>query len=403
MPPGSAREVLLVSLRLGLTSFGGPIAHLGYQREAFVVRRRWLDDAAFADLVALAQSLPGPASSQLSVAVGHLRAGWRGALAAWLGFTLPSAIVMTMLGLWAAGAGIPADGPVAGVIAGLKAAAVAVVAQAVVAMGRQLAPDAPRLVMATLALLAMLAVPTPFAQAAVILAGGLAGWVAWRTDDGTPTTTTAPVPAGGRRTSIALLAAFLAVVVGPQLLAAATRDPGAGFVAALSRSGALVFGGGHVVLPLLDAGVVAPGWVGEGSFVAGYGAAQAMPGPLFTFAGYLGAVSTAGPGGIAGAAIATVAIFLPGMLLVLAALPVLGALRRQRGLGAALRGVNAVVVGILAAALISPVGTTGIRSPATAVIAASGFAGLVSGRVPPLAVVGGSALAMGCLAVVGIS
>lgn len=291
---------------------------------------------------------------------------------------------------------------------GLKVAAVAVVAHAVVVMARRLTPDLPRLLLAAAAATAMLAVPTPFAQGAVIAIGGLVGWAAWRESPATAGShagARAPQPlagAGSRRTALALSLAFVVVLAGSQLIATVSGDPGAGFLAGIVRAGALVFGGGHVVLPLLEAGVVAPGWVGEDAFLAGYGVAQAMPGPLFTFAGYLGVVSSAGPGSVAGAALATVAIFLPGALLVLAALPVLGALRARPGLRGALVGVNAVVVGILAAALVTPVGTAGITSPAAAIVAGIGAGALLMDRVPPLVVVVASALAMAALSVAGI-
>lgn len=409
--------VLAETLRLGLTSFGGPIAHIGYQHAAFVVRLRWLDEAAFGELVALCQALPGPASSQLTVAVGRLRAGWAGALAAWVGFTLPSAVLMALLGMAVAGATIPTTGPVAGAIAGLKAAAVAVVLHAVVTMGRRLAPDAPRIALAAVAGIVALAVPVAVVQPLLIVAGGIAGWAAFRARGGVaptardPARSTAPpgapeaspatpTTAGGRRTAIGLGVLWLVVVIGTQVAAAVTGRPEVGFVTALVRAGALVFGGGHVVLPLLDAGVVAPGWVTPDAFLAGYGAAQAMPGPLFSFAAYLGAVSASGPGGPAGALAATVAIFLPGVVLVLAALPVLRALRARPGVAAALTGTNAVVVGILAAALVNPVATGGLTSVPAVLVAAAGAAGLLSGRVPPLAVVAGSAVALAAVAAV---
>lgn len=406
-------EVLLVSLRLGLASFGGPIAHVGYQRAAFVVRQRWLDEPAFAELVALCQALPGPASTQLMIAVGRLRAGWAGALAAFVGFTLPSAVLMTLLGLAAAGATIPTEGAVAGAVAGLKAAAVAVVAQAVVAMARRLTPDAPRIALAVCAGVIALAVPVAVVQPLLIVGGALIGWLGLRrmgmTDPAAPTA--APITGvqpglvapdlgfpGGRRTALGLALAWVALLVGGEVAARLTGQPELGFLAALVRAGALVFGGGHVVLPLLDAGVVAPGWVTPDAFLAGYGAAQAVPGPLFSFAAYLGVVSSSGPGGVTGAFFATVAIFLPGALLVLAALPVLRRLRTRTGVAAALAGTNAVVVGILAAALVTPVGTGGLTSIPAVVVAAAGAAGLLTGRVPPLAVVAGSA---GVMALVG--
>ncbi len=407
-------EVLAVSLRLGLTSFGGPIAHVGYQRATFVVRHRWLDDAAFAELVALCQALPGPASTQLMIAVGRLRAGWPGALAAFIGFTLPSAVLMTLLGLAAAGSTIPTEGAVAGAVAGLKAAAVAVVAQAVVAMARRLAPDAPRIVLAACAGVIALAVPVAVIQPLLIVGGALVGWLVLRrlgAVDGAapavdPAAAAPPGPSGqvlgfpgGRRTALALAGAWVALLVGGEVAARATGHPELGFLAALVRAGALVFGGGHVVLPLLDTGVVTPGWVTPDAFLAGYGAAQAVPGPLFSFAAYLGAVSSSGPGGALGALLATVAIFLPGALLVLAALPVLRRLRTRTGLASALAGTNAVVVGILAAALVTPVGTGGLTSIPAVVVAAVGSAGLLTGRVPPLVVVAGSA---GVMALVGV-
>ena len=404
-------DVLLVALRLGLTSFGGPIAHVGYQRQAFVARLRWLDEGSFAELVALGQALPGPASSQLTLAVGRLRAGWAGAIAAWVGFTLPSAVLMTVLGLVVAGATIPTAGPIAGAVAGLKAAAVAVVAQAVVAMGRRLTPDLPRLALAGVAGIVTLAVPVPAVQPLLIGAGAVAGWIGLRgvADEHAPGSAAAPGPAapgdlggtpghvGGVRTAAALGVAWVALLVGSQVLTAATDRPELGFLAALVRAGALVFGGGHVVLPLLDAGVVEPGWVTPDAFLAGYGAAQALPGPLFAFAAYLGVISASGPGGVAGAVASTVAIFLPGALLVLAALPVLRRLRARPGVAAALAGTNAAVVGVLAAALVTPVGTGGLTSPAAVVVAALGTAGLLAGRVPPLAVVAASAVALGAV------
>jgi chromate transporter len=425
-------EVLAVSLRLGLTSFGGPIAHLGYQRRAFVEQRGWLDDRAFGELVALCQALPGPGSSQLTMAIGRLRAGWPGAVAAWVGFTLPSAVLMGLVGVLVAGAAVPQAGPVAGAVAGLKAAAVAVVAQAVVAMARRLTPDAPRLFLAAVAAAVALLVPVPAVQPALIVLGAVVGWAGLRgvapavlgaapaTIDGddrsdadsagtvkrTGRADADPVEAtgraGGRRTAIGLGLAWVAVTAGSLLLGALAVAPGIAFFAALARAGALVFGGGHVVLPLLDAGVVAPGWVTPDAFLAGYGAAQAVPGPLFSFGAYLGAVASVGPGGAIGAVLGTVAIFLPGMLLVLAALPVLRRLRDRPAIAAALAGTNAVVVGVLAAALVTPVGTGGLTSPPAVVLAALGFVALWRERVPPLVVVAGCAATMAVLAAAGL-
>ncbi|HET7827957.1 MAG TPA: chromate efflux transporter, partial [Candidatus Limnocylindrales bacterium] len=407
---GRAREVFVESLRLGLTSFGGPIAHLGYQRRAFVERLAWVDEETFAALVALCQSLPGPASSQLSIAVGRIRAGWAGALAAFLGFTLPSAALMTLVGLLVAGSALPQAGPVAGAIAGLKAAAVAVVAHAVVTMAGRLAPDVPRLAVAGAAAIVVLAWPVAPAQLATIVGAAIIGWLAWGRQTSTKGDEHAdedapdrfPRRVGDRRATLVLGLAFMVVLVAAIAAPVLVDSPPVRFAAAVARAGALVFGGGHVVLPLLDAGVVAPGWITPDAFVAGYGFAQAVPGPLFTFAAYLGAISSAGPGGVAGATISTVAIFLPGALLVLAALPVLGGVARRPWLAGSLRGVNAAVVGILAAALLTPVGTSGITSPATGIIAAAGTAGLLSGRLPPLVVVAGAAAVMAVLGAAGL-
>jgi chromate transporter len=395
--------VFLATLRLGLTSFGGPIAHIEYQRRAFVVDRGWLSEPAFAELVALCQTLPGPASSQLTIAVGRLRAGWAGALAAWLGFTLPSALIMTAIGLAAAQARIPETGPLAGAIRGLEVAAVAIVANALLTMRSRLAPDAPRLLLAAGATVVLLILPAPIAQLSVIAAGALLGRLFLGGVVEPPRSDTFAEPGGadrrradpGRRSEAVLLAAaFLVVVIGSQVLASVTGRPDLGLVAAFVRAGALVFGGGHVVLPLLDAGVVRPGWVTPDQFLAGYGAAQAMPGPLFSFAAYLGAVAAVGPGGVAGSAIATVAIFLPGALLVLAAVPVLGWLRGRPAIASALVGVNATVVGVLAAALITPVATSALTSPLAVVVAVVAAAMLIVAKVPPLAVVAGCALVM---------
>src|SRR5579871_2072752 len=316
---GSAFEVLLVFLKLGLTSFGGPIAHLGYFRREFVVRRGWLDEPAYADLVALAQFLPGPASSQTGFAIGLVRAGYLGGLAAWAGFTLPSAIAMTV---FAYGEGA-LKGPAGdGLVHGLKLVAVAIVAQAVLGMARSLAPDRPRATIAVLALILMAFVPAGWAQIAVILLGALAGVVFCRQAGNGPVTgLKAPIT---RPAALAFGGLFFALLA----LSFASALPGAAaLAAAFYRSGALVFGGGHVVLPLLRAAVVDPGWVSDSVFLAGYGAAQAMPGPLFTFAAYLGAAANIPPGGVAGATLALAAIFAPGLLLFMAALPFWNGLR----------------------------------------------------------------------------
>lgn len=400
--PGSAREVLGVTTRLGLTSFGGPLAHLGYFRREYVERRRWLDEAAYADTVALGQFLPGPASSQVGIAVGIGRAGLPGGLAAWVGFTLPSALVMAALGLGVAGGLLPGGAWVDG----LKLAAVAVVAHAVWSMARTLTPDLARALLALAAALVALAVPTPFTQVALIVAGALAGLVLLPRLGVAPGRRSAAATGGrarvSRRVAGASLGVFGILLAGLPLLRAATGDPAVAFVEAFYRAGALVFGGGHVVLPLLEASVVAPGWVTQDAFLAGYGAAQALPGPLFTFAAYLGAAAAApAPGGVAGAVVATLAIFLPGALLVVGTLPFWHALRARPGARAALAGVNAAVVGILAAALVDPVGRSGIAGPADVLVATAGFAALLSGRAPPLVVVAGSVVATIALRALG--
>ena len=390
---GSAREVFLVFLRLGLTSFGGPVAHLGYFRDAFVVRRRWLGDRAYADLVALCQFLPGPASSQVGMAIGLRRAGIGGLLAAWAGFTLPSAVLLVAFAY-----GVTAFGGDAGAgwIGGLKAAAVAVVAQAVLGMTRTLAPDARRAtimgaaVIATLLAPSALGLPVVLSQVGVIVLAGAAGllWLPVPPGDGDDEPFSVPVR---RSVAVACLVVFGALLVVLPLLAAA-RDGGvARLVDIFYRAGSLVFGGGHVVLPLLQADLVPSGLVGHDQFLAGYGAAQAVPGPLFTFAAYLGAVTTSGPTGLAGAAIALLAIFVPSALLVVGALPFWERLRGARHVRRALTGVNAGVVGLLAAALYDPVLTQGVLDTADPVralaLAVAAFVALAKWSAPPWAVV----------------
>jgi chromate transporter len=376
---GSPVEVLRVFLRLGLMSFGGPIAHLGYFRREFVVKRGWLDERAYADLVALCQFLPGPASSQTGFAIGLTRAGYLGGLAAWTGFTAPSAIALT---LFAYGEGA-LKGPAGdGLLHGLKLVAVAIVAQAVLGMAQSLAPDRPRAAIAVLSLILMAFAPAGWAQIAVILLGALAGLVICRQGgDAAVADLEAPI---SRRTAIVCAGLFFALLA----LSFVPARPGAlALAAGFYRSGALVFGGGHVVLPLLRAAVVDPGWVSDGAFLAGYGAAQAMPGPLFAFAAYLGAVAAVAPGGVAGAALALIAIFAPGLLLVTAALPFWNDLRSRGAARAAMAGVNAAVVGLLASALYNPVWTSAVRGPADFAIAAAGFVALIVWRASPLLVV----------------
>lgn len=381
---GSAGEVFRVFLGLGLTSFGGPVAHLGYFREAFVVRRRWLGEQAYADLVALCQFLPGPASSQVGMAVGLGRAGYLGMLAAWTAFTLPSALLLVAFAY-----GASALGPEAGTgwIQGLKAAAVAVVAHAVLGMARSLAPDRERATIAVAGMILAMLVPGPVGQVAVIVAGGAAGLAWLRPDEMARQPADHLAPAIGRRTGAVFLALFLILLAGLPALAAAGGDGITRMVDGFYRAGALVFGGGHVVLPLLEAETVGAGLVDRDSFLAGYGAAQAVPGPLFTFAAYLGAVHLAPPTGLAGAVIALLAIFLPSALLILGGLPFWNALRGSPSARRALMGVNAAVVGLLAAALYDPVFTEGITSPTAMAIAAAGFVALAAWKVPAWAVV----------------
>ncbi|MDO9395973.1 MAG: chromate efflux transporter [Herbiconiux sp.] len=383
-PPRARRllEVFGVFLRLGLTSFGGPIAHLGYFRDELVQRRAWLNDREYADLVALCQVLPGPASSQVGFGLGLLRAGYGGAVAAFLAFTLPSAALMVAA---AFGASLLRGPLAAGLVAGLAVVAVAIVAQAVWGLARSLAPDRVRASIAVVAAGLALALGGSGGQLLALLIGAVAGLALCRADAGAPVDSIRfPV---SRRVGLACLALVAALLVALPLLAQATGWGALQLFSAFFRAGSLVFGGGHVVLPLLEAGIVDPGWVGAEQFVAGYGAAQAVPGPLFTFAGYLGALSTTGPGGVAGAAIALAGIFLPGFLLLLGVLPFWNALRTAPAAQAVLRGVGAAVVGILAAALYDPVFTTGVTGPGPFVLALLCFVLLTVWRTPAWAVV----------------
>ncbi len=389
----SPGEVFRVFLKLGITSFGGPIAHLGYFRDELVVRRRWIDDAGYADLVALCQFLPGPASSQVGFALGLLRGGPLGGLAAWAAFTLPSALLLVA---FAFGANAFA-GPVgAGLLHGLKIVAVAVVAQAVWGMARSLCPDRARAGIAVAAVLVVVFAGGSVGQIGAIVLGAVAGLGLCR---GTPAATAGrlafPVsPAAGA----ACLTVFGLLLLLLPVAAAALGSPGLALLDAFYRAGALVFGGGHVVLPLLQSEVVRPGLVTTDAFLAGYGAAQAVPGPLFTFAAYLGAVMRPEPNGLPGAAIALAGVFLPGLLLVVGALPFWDALRRRPPAQAAMRGANAAVVGVLGAALYDPVWTSAILSPHDFGLALVGFVLLTVWAAPPwlvvsLLAVGGTGLA----------
>ena len=383
-------DVFLVFLRLGLTSFGGPVAHLGFFRTEFVDRRRWLSERAYADLVALCQFLPGPASSQVGMAVGLLRAGYPGALAAWAGFTLPSAVALILLALGMAQAG---DALPSGGLHGLKVAAVAVVAQAVWGMARTLCPDTARQAFTLLAAAWVLLLPSAWAQVGVIALAGGAGWLLFTPgvkalDEPLPV----PLPLS-RPTGLAWLALFFLLLVGLPLLAQTVPGPALALVDAFYRAGALVFGGGHVVLPLLQAEVVSSGWVSQDTFLAGYGATQAVPGPLFTFAAFLGASLQHAPSGWAGGLIALVAVFAPSFLLVAGVLPFWEQLRRQLGVQAALMGVNAAVVGLLLAALWNPVITSAIHGLPDMALAVLALVALVRWKLPPWAVVLGCGVA----------
>ena len=394
--PTSPVEVFRIFLRLGLTSFGGPVAHLGYFRAEFVARRRWLDEAAFADIVALCQFLPGPASSQVGLSIGIMRAGLPGAFAAWLGFTMPSA-----LALCAFGYGVEWTGDLshAAWLHGLKIVAVAVVANALWGMARNLCPDRARATIAVGAAIVALALPASFGQIAAIVAGALVGWWFLRGAD---------IGSGSAALSIRIPRAwswpagilFFALLFGLPLLKAGFPSQAMAEFDSFYRSGALVFGGGHVVLPLLQAEVVPPGWISNDVFLAGYGAAQAVPGPLFTFSAYLGTVMRPAPHGWLGALICLVAIFLPSFLLLVAALPHWDTLRRQPAVQSVLRGVNAAVVGILLAALYTPVWTSAIFVPRDFAIGIVAFLMLALWAVPPWLVVILGAVATACLATV---
>jgi chromate transporter len=379
---GSPGEVFRAFLKLGLTSFGGPIAHLGYFRDELVVRRRWIDEAGYADLVALCQFLPGPASSQVGFALGLLRAGALGACAAWAAFTLPSALALVLFAFGATAL----EGPVgSALLHGLKVVAVAVVAQAVWGMARALCPDKERAGIAVAAALIVTFAAGSIGQVAAIVMGALAGlWLCRGAPAPTTGRLTFPV---SRQAGATALALFFALLVLLPVAATAFHAQALALFDAFYRAGALVFGGGHVVLPLLQAEVVPPGWVSEDAFLAGYGAVQAVPGPLFTFAAYLGAVMRPEPDGVVGAAIGLIAVFVPGLLLVVGTLPFWDAVRTRPGAQAALRGTNAAVVGLLGAALYHPVWTSAILSPRDFALALVGFVLLTIWQAPPWLVV----------------
>jgi chromate transporter len=385
-----AVEVFLVFLKLGLTSFGGPVAHLGYFREEFVARRKWLDEPSYVDVIALCQFLPGPASSQVGLAIGLSRAGYLGALAAWTGFTLPSAIALMLFAY-----GVEAIGGVAtsAWVHGLKIAAVAVVALAVLGMMRSLAPDRQRATLAVAAACIVLVVPTSLGQISSIALGGLAGVAFLREGGATKPAFSIPLTVTRLHGTIALLL-FFGLLIALPLAASTGCSPPLQLFDSFYRTGSLVFGGGHVVLPLLQAEVVPRGWVTNDAFLAGYGAAQAVPGPLFTFSTYLGTVI----GGWLMGVLCLVAVFLPSFLLVIGAMPFWESLRKGTMAQAALKGVNAAVVGLLVAALYHPVWTSGITSAKDFALAAVAFFLLFMWQTPPWLVVVLSAGAAGALA-----
>ena len=384
----SAYAVFLIFLRLGLTSFGGPIAHLGYFRDEFVSRRAWLSERSYADLVALCQFLPGPASSQVSIALGLSRAGYAGALAAWAGFTLPSALALMVLAQ-----GLASDGGAlsSGALHGLKVVAVAVVAQALWGMASKLCTDVLRVSIMAVAACLVVVVPSASAQVGVIVVAGIAGLILFKP---APSAAHDPLPiAVSRRAAVAWLALFFVLLAGLPLLATLLPSQGLALVDAFYRAGSLVFGGGHVVLPLLQAEVVPAGWVGNDAFLAGYGAAQAVPGPLFTFAAFLGASMSSAPSGWVGGVLCLLAIFAPSFLLVVGALPFWEQLRCQQRAQAALAGINAAVVGLLLAAFYQPVWTSAIDRPQDFALALLAFVALMFWRLPPWLVVVASGLA----------
>ena len=389
---GSFLEVLRVSTRLGLTSFGGPIAHLGYFHEEYVKQRKWIDEQSYADLVALCQFLPGPASSQVSIAIGILRARLLGGIAAWIGFTLPSALALIAFGL---GIGAFAGTGDAGWLHGLKVVAVAVVAQAVWGMARSLCPDRERATIAILAAIVTLAWPSALGQLLSIIFAGLLGAVIFPGQTWSSASQTRfPV---AKKTGTAAWIIFFGLLVGLPFWRQISPSHALEVFDSFFRVGSLVFGGGHVVLPLLQTEVVGPGWVTEEQFVAGYGATQAVPGPLFTFSAYLGTVMNPEPNGWTGAFLALLGIFLPSFLLVIGALPFWDLLRSVRIFQSALKGINAAVVGLLLAALYNPVWTSAIYSPADFALGLIAFGLLMFWKFPPwmvvvLCAVGGEAL-----------
>ncbi|MFE1630662.1 chromate transporter [Brevibacillus reuszeri] len=370
-------ELFLVSMKLGATSFGGPIAHLGFFHEEYIKRRKWLDEKSYAELVAVCQILPGPASSQVGIGIGIIRGGLLGGIAAWLGFTMPSVLVLVLFAMFMQGSNIAQ----AGWIHGLKIVAVAIVAHAVIEMGKKLAPDKKRATIAVLAAAAALLWQTAFSQIMIIVLAGLLGWSFYRGEQAS-IVPAIRVPIK-RSVAVLCLTLFVCLLLALPVLKGVLSLPWLAMFDSFYRAGSLVFGGGHVVLPLLEREVLPAGWLTKEQFLAGYGATQAVPGPLFTFAAYLGAVMN----GWVGAAVATIAIFLPAFLLVAGTLPFWGALRQKRGIQAALAGVNAAVVGILLAALYDPIWVSSILTPADFVLATILFTLLAFWKTPPWVIV----------------
>ena len=380
--PVSLLEILWVSTRLGLTSFGGPIAHLGYFHEEYVKRRKWVDEQSYADLVALCQSLPGPTSSMVGSAIGFTRAGLPGGIVHWLGFTLPSALALIT---FAYGIEVAGTASGAGWLHGLKLVAVPVVALALWGMARSLCPDRARATIAILTGIVALAWPNAAGQVLPIAAAGLIGWWFFPPAN-TPPSLHIRVPISRRIGMVCWILFFGLLLVLPLVRSVITNQTLAVFDS-FYRAGALVFGGGHVVLPLLQAGVVAPGWVTNQQFIAGYGAAQAVPGPLFTFSAYLGFVLHPQPNGLSGAALALIAIFLPGILMTAGSLPFWDLLRKRASFQSAIRGINAAVVGLLLAAFYHPVWTSAIFKPLDFGLALLSFGLLAFWKLPPWLVV----------------
>jgi len=379
----SLSSLFLIYLRLGFTSFGGPVAHLGYFRDEFVTRKKWLTDEAYADLVALCQFLPGPASSQVSYAIGYLQRGWWGGILAWCGFTLPSAFALILFAYGLASFGDAAN---SGWVLGLKLAAVAVVAKAVWGMGIKLCNTKTKITFAFLAAAVVLLFPTVWTQIGVIVLGAIGGWLLFSTAseiNGTGGTN----PSLSRKKGALCLALFAVLLVGFWLAASLTQSRAVGYFDAFYRSGSLVFGGGHVVLPLLEEAVVRPGWVDQSTFLAGYGAAQAVPGPLFTFSAFLGASLNESPTGWLGGLFCLIAIYIPSILLVTGLLPFWERIRGNRGAKRALAGTNATVVGLLIAAFYNPVWISAVVSTEAVAFAVIAFLFLQIWKLPPWALV----------------